>query len=103
MASKKLSLLLPQLRAGPARLAFASLRSTPRTVISFMNFCRLLVTDVKMTTGVHLRIEPGCAVRLLLEFDPNGRRNCRYSCAFRRLTGSMVAGILMSQSNLPAS
>jgi 2,4-dienoyl-CoA reductase-like NADH-dependent reductase (Old Yellow Enzyme family) len=53
--------------------------------------------------GARSRIEPDFVVKSLRQFDPNGRNNCRYFCAFRRRTGSMVAGILMSPSNLLAS
>src|SRR5580704_9558201 len=103
MAFKKLSLLLPQPRVAHVRLGSVSLRFTPRTVISFMNFCPLLVINARTITGARSRIEPDFVARSLRQFDPNGQRNCRYFCAFRRLTGSMMAGILMSQSNLPAS
>src|SRR6266699_2612968 len=102
MAFKKLSLLLPQPRVAHARLGSVSLRSTPRTVISFTSFCRPLVIDVRTITGARSRIELDFVVRSLRQFDPNGRKNCRYFCAFRRRTGSIMAGILMTQSNLPA-
>src|SRR5438874_10911573 len=102
MAFKKLSLLLPQPRVAHARLGSVSSRSTPRTVISFTSFCPLLVINARTITGAHSRIEPDFVVRSLRQFDPNGRRNCRYFCAFRRRTGAMMAGILVGQSNLPA-
>jgi hypothetical protein len=92
MAFKKLSPLLPQPRAAPVRLGSVSSRSTPRTVISFTNFCPLLVINARTITGARSRIEPDFAGRSLRQFDPNGRKNCRYFCAFRRLAGSMVAG-----------
>ena len=83
MAFKKLSPLLPQPRVAHVRLGSVSSRSTPRTVISFTNFCPLLVINARMITGARSRIEPDFAGRSLRQFDPNGRRNCRYSCAFR--------------------
>src|SRR3954469_23329800 len=100
MAFKRLSLLLPQPRVAHARLDSVSLRSMPRTVISFTSFCPLLVINARTITGARSRIELDFVVRSLRQFDPNGRRNCRYFYAFRRRTGSMMAGILMSQSNL---
>src|SRR5256885_15827757 len=103
LAFKKLSPLLPQPRVAHVRLGSVSLRSTPRTVISFMSFCPLLVINARTITGARSKIEPDFVVKSLPQFDPNGRRNCRYFCAFRQRTGLMVAGILMSQSNLPAS
>src|SRR5947208_16030954 len=97
MAFKRLSPLLPQPRVAHVRLGSVSLRSTPRTVILFTSFCPLLVINARTITGAPSRIELDFAVRSLRQFDPNGRRNCRYFCAFRRLIGSMMAGILMSQ------
>src|SRR5437764_574327 len=99
MAFKELSPLLPQPRVAHVRLGSVSLRSTPRTVILFTNFCPLLVINARTITGARSRVEPDFAGRSSRQFDPNGRRNYRYFCAFRRLTGSMKAGILMSQSN----
>src|SRR5213595_1755646 len=87
MAFKKLSLLLPQPRVAHARLGSVSSRSTPRTVISFTSFCPLLVINARTITGARSRIEPDFVVKSLRQFDPNGRRNCRYFCAFRRRTG----------------
>ena len=66
-------------------------------------FLSLLVINARTIRGARSRIEPDFVVKSLAQFDPNGRRNCRYFCAFRRRTGSMVAGILMSLSNLPTS
>src|SRR5882724_6302836 len=100
MASKKLSLLLPQLRDARARLASASSRSMQRTVISFTNFCPLLPMNVRTITEVHSRIERDSAVRLLLQFDRRGLTNCRYSCASLQRIGSMADGVSMSRSNL---
>src|SRR5437773_12143204 len=102
MGFNRLSPLLPQPRVAHARLGFVSLRSTPRTVILFTSFYPLLVINARAITGARSKIEPDFVVKSLRQFDPNGRKNCRYFCASRRLTGSMVAGILMSRSNLPA-
>src|SRR5438034_11381897 len=93
MAFKELSLLLPQPRVAHARLGSVSSRSTPRTVISFTSFCPLLVINARTITGARSKIELDFVVKSLRQFDPNGQRNCRYFCAFRRLTGSMMAGI----------
>src|SRR5205823_14813020 len=97
MAFKKLSLLLPQPRVAHARLGSVSSRSTPRTVISFTSFCPLLVINARTITGARSRIEPDFAVQSLRQVDPNGRKNCRYFCAFPRRTGQTLAGILMSE------
>jgi 2,4-dienoyl-CoA reductase-like NADH-dependent reductase (Old Yellow Enzyme family) len=67
------------------------------------SFCPLLVINARTITGARSRTESDFVVRSLRQFDLNGRRNCRYFCEFRRQTGSMVAGISMSRSNLPAS
>src|SRR4029077_16020724 len=96
LAFKKLSLLLPQPRVAHARLGSVSSRFTPRTVISFTSFCPFLVINARTNTEALSRIEPDFVGRSLRQFDPNGLKNCRYFCAFRRRTGSMVAGILMS-------
>src|SRR5258708_39573797 len=98
MAFKKLSLLLPQPGVAHARLGSVSSRSTPRTVISFTSFCPLLVINAQTNTEARSRTEPDFAGRSLRQFDPNGRKNCRYFCAFHRRTGSVVAGILVSRS-----
>src|SRR5437762_37542 len=103
MAFKRLSLLLPQPRVVHVRPGSVSSRFTPRTAILFTSFCRLLVINARTVTGARSRIELDFVVKSLRQFDPNGRRNCRYFCAFRRGTGSMAAGLLMTQSNLPAS
>src|SRR5438552_11314024 len=79
MAFKKLSPLLPQPRVAHVRLGSVSSRSTPRTVISFTSFYPLLVINAWTNTGARSRIEPDFVVRSLRQFDPNGRRNCRYS------------------------
>src|SRR5438105_6726973 len=82
MPFKKLSLLLPQPRVAHARLGSVSSRSTPRTVISFTSSCPLLVINARTITGARSRIEPDFVVKSLPQFDPNGRRNCRYSAHF---------------------
>src|SRR5207248_10020780 len=54
---QELSPLLPQARVAHARLGSVSSRSTPRTVISFTSFCRLLVINGWTNTGSRLRTE----------------------------------------------